>query len=277
MLAGPLGLGQPAVMKRKQDDHMLPRLGRAATFGLSLLGFVALWWMLSILKADPQVLPAPPAVIADIAKEAASGELFFHIYVTLRRVVLAFAVAMIAGSAIGLLLGRNDRIAQWFDPWVTVFLNLPALVIIVLCYLWIGLNETAAVAAVALNKTAMVIVSVREGVRALDPRLDDMAKVYRMGPVARLRHVVIPQLAPFLAASARNGLAVIWKIVLVVEFLGRSNGVGFQIHLYFQLFDVGMVLAYALSFVAVMLAFELVLIQPVEARAGAWRQRERQA
>ena len=88
----------------------------------------------------------------------------------------------------------------------------------------------------------------------------------------RLRHVVLPQLWPYIASSMRNGLAIIWKIVLVVEFLGRSNGVGFQIHLHFQLFDIGTVMAYAMSFVAVMLVIEYGAIAQVEARATDWRQ-----
>ena len=74
-----------------------------------------------------------------------------------------------------------------------------------------------------------------------------------------------------MAASTRNGLAIIWKIVLVVEFLGRSNGVGFQIHLYFQLFEVGYVLAYSLSFVGVMLAIEYLVLQTWERRTTRWR------
>jgi NitT/TauT family transport system permease protein len=141
----------------------------------------------------------------------------------------------------------------------------------VLCYLWIGLDEVAAVSAVAINKIPMVTAMVREGARALDPALDDMARVFRMGRTARLRHVVVPQLAPHIAAAARSGIALIWKIVLVVEFLGRSSGIGFKIHLHFQMFDVTMVLVYALAFVAVMLAIETLLLQPVEARARAWR------
>ena len=69
----------------------------------------------------------------------------------------------------------------------------------------------------------------------------------------------------------RNGLAIIWKIVLVVEFLGRSDGVGFQIHLYFQIFETGYVLAYALSFVVVMLIIEYGVIGVMERRAVRWR------
>ncbi|NOR33004.1 MAG: ABC transporter permease, partial [Sulfitobacter sp.] len=74
-----------------------------------------------------------------------------------------------------------------------------------------------------------------------------------------------------IAAAARSGVAVIWKIVLVVEFLGRSSGVGFQIHLYFQLFDVAMVLVYALSFIGVMLVVEWLILQPLERHVSRWR------
>jgi len=174
---------------------------------------------------------------------------------------------MALGTALGLLLGRWRGLDRWANPWVMIFLNLPALVIIVLCYLWIGLNEVAAVDAVTVNKTAMVLVTVREGARTFDRALTEMARVYRLTAIARLRHIVLPQLAPYLAASARNGLAVIWKIVLVVEFLGRSQGVGFQIHLRFQMFDIPGVLAYAVAFVAVMLVIDYGILQPLEHRA----------
>ncbi len=204
--------------------------------------------------------------------EFQAGELSRHVGVTLRRVILAFIFAMGIGVAIGIILGLSRRANDWFNIWVVIFLNLPALVVIVLCYLWIGLNEVAAIVAVSVNKIPMVTVMIREGTRAMDPKLADMARIYQMPRIAVLRHIILPQLAPYLASAARTGIALIWKIVLVVEFLGRSDGVGFQIHLYFQLFDITMVLAYAISFVIVMLLVEMLLIQPIETRASRWRQ-----
>ncbi len=244
---------------------------RRGVFVASLLALFAFWSLLAWAKGDPSVLPGPLAVGPLILQEAASGELFVHLSATLVRVLLAFGVAMGIGTALGLVMGQSRRLNQWLDPWLVVFLNLPALVTIVLCYLWIGLTETAAILAVALNKIPAVTVTMREGARALARDLDDMAQVFAMPRLARLRHVIAPQLAPFFASSARSGISLIWKIVLVVEFLGRSNGIGFQIHLYFQLFDVGMVLAYALSFIAVMLIIEAVILQPWERRAARWR------
>ncbi|ATN35758.1 ABC transporter permease [Rhizobium sp. ACO-34A] len=244
-----------------------PVVVRSVSLGLILL----VWIVAAGLTSDATVLPQPWTLLEPFVRAVGSGALPYHLGMTLFRVVCAFVPAMLIGAAIGFLMGRFPAVDRWLDPWLVVFLNLPALVLIVLCYLWIGLNETAAILAVVLNKIPNVATLVREGARALDPDLDAMAKVYRMKGLAWLRHVVLPQLAPFLAGAARSGIAVIWKIVLVVEFLGRSSGIGFQIHFYFQLFDVTMVLVYALTFIAVMLVVEALLLQPVERRARRWR------
>ncbi|XEN31116.1 NitT/TauT family transport system permease protein [Ensifer sp. WSM1721] len=244
-----------------------PALVRVFSLGLLLL----LWVAAADLTADASVLPQPWALWSPFAEAVVSGALPYHLGMTLWRVVCAFVPAMAVGAALGFLMGRIPSVDQWLDPWLVVFLNLPALVLIVLCYLWIGLNETAAIIAVVLNKIPNVATILREGARALDPDLGALAQVYRMRSLTRLRHVIMPQLAPFIAAAARGGLAVIWKIVLVVEFLGRSSGIGFQIHFYFQLFDVAMVLVYALSFIGVMLLVEALILQPAESRARRWR------
>lgn len=238
---------------------------------LSIAALVALWQGAAWATADASVMPGPAEVWQVMRAEAASGALAHHVLATLRRVALAFALAMVLGVTIGIALGLSPRANRWFGAWIVVFQNIPALVVIVLCYLWIGLNETAAVIAVAVNKTAMVAVTLREGVQAIDPRITDMTRVFRMPRSRWLRHVLLPQLWPYLAASMRNGIAIIWKLVLVVEFLGRSDGVGFQIHLYFQLFETGYVMAYALSFVAVMLVLEYAVLQGIERRTTRWR------
>ena len=178
---------------------------------------------------------------------------------------------MLLGTCLGYVMGRFDKVNQWLDPWLVLFLNLPALVLIVLCYLWVGLNETAAILAVTLNKVPNVAVIVREGARARSQELADLGHVFQVPIWLRLWHIEIPQLAPYLIAAGRGGLAIIWKIVLVVELLGRSNGVGFQIHLFFQLFDVAMVLVYAFSFIVVMLVFEWLVLQPLERHISRWR------
>lgn len=246
------------------------RLRAVAVAVLSLALLVLLWELLALLAGNARLMP-PPAVVGARLVEELSGELPFHLGTTLARVAAAFAIAMLVGSAIGIAMGRSGGLDRIAGPWLVFFLNLPALVTIVLCYIWIGLNETAAVLAVAVNKIPNVAVTVREGARALDSGLEEMARVFRIPFLRRLRHIVLPQLYPYFAASARSGLALVWKIVLVVELLGRPSGVGFQIATFFQFFDVAGILAYALAFIAVVQAIEWLLLQPLERLANRWR------
>lgn len=238
---------------------------------VSLAVLVALWALGAALLGDPMRAPGPQQVLPELWQGLISGRMLPDLGATLGRVALSFTLAMLAGSALGIALGLMPRLDGWLDPWLTVWNNIPALVLIVLAYLWIGLNETAAIAAVALNKVPLVAILLREGVRARDPGLADMARAFGMSPGQRLRHILLPGLAPHLIGAARAGLALIWKIVLVVEFLGRSNGIGFRIHLDFQMFDISGVLAHALAFVAVMLAIEWLVLAPLAARATRWR------
>ncbi len=219
------------------------------------------------------MLPGPIAVGSAIWMRRQSGELAFQLGVTLARVAVSFAIAMLLGSVLGLVMGRSRLADRLADPWLVVLLNLPALVIIVLAYVWAGLTEAAGIGAVVLNKLPNATVTVREGARSFDRQLDEMAEVFRMSPWMRLRHVLLPQLAPYLAAAARSGLSLVWKIVLIVELLGRPNGVGFEIGTAFQLFDVRRILAYAIVFVLVMLAIETFLVQPIERHVSRWRPR----
>jgi len=237
---------------------------------VSLALLIAAWYAGSRI-AGARLLPDPQAVVLAMVDEARSGALALNLGATLARVAAAFVIAMVLGSVLGLLMGRSRVADRLGDPWLIVLLNLPALVIIVLAYVWAGLTETAAIAAVALNKLPIATVTVREGARSLDRALDDMAHVFRMPALTRMRHVVLPQLAPYLAAAARSGLSLVWKIVLIVELLGRPNGVGFEIGVAFQLFDVTRILAYALAFIAVMLAVETFLVQPLERHVTRWR------
>jgi NitT/TauT family transport system permease protein len=239
---------------------------------VSLALLIAAWYAGSQV-AGPRMLPDPHAVALTMIEEARSGALWFNLGATLTRVAVAFTLAMAVGSALGLVMGRYRIADRLGDPWLVVLLNLPALVIIVLAYVWAGLTEAAAIDAVALNKLPIATVTVREGARALDRGLDDMAQVFRMDAWTRMRHVVLPQLAPYLAAAARSGLSLVWKIVLIVELLGRPNGVGFEIGVAFQLFDVTKILTYALAFIAVMLVIETFLVQPLERHVSRWRPR----
>jgi len=236
----------------------------------SLLVVLATWEMAAWL-AHSRLFPGAGAVLATLVDEAARGDLLHHLGATLVRVAIAFALAMALGTAIGLAMARSRAVDTLLDSGVVLLLNLPALVIAVLLYVWLGLTEAAAIGAVTLSKLPTVAVTLREGTRTLDRDLADMARSFHFGVWRTWRHVTLPQLSPFFLVASRTGLALIWKIVLVVELLGRPDGIGYAIQVFFQLFDIRRLIAYALAFVAVVLAVEWGVLQPLERRLARWR------
>ncbi len=247
--------------------YQLPVWKRLASVCLLLL-----LWQLSVSLLNPALLPGPAEVFTRLGNEL-QGPMLYHLGQTLLRVAIAFSVAMVLGTAIGLAMGHSRKVDEWADSILTLMLNVPALVTIILCFIWFGLNDTAAILAVILNKAPNVAVTLREGARAIDTKLMEVAKVYQLPPLRTFRKVYLPQLSPYIIAAARGGLALVWKIVLVVELIGCSNGVGFQLSTYFQLFDITAILAYTLAFVSIVYGIEALILRPLENRVSGWRQR----
>jgi NitT/TauT family transport system permease protein len=237
---------------------------------ISLISLIAIWQITAVFLRS-SVLPTPVEVSRVLIDATVSGDLPYNLGITLARLTLSFFLAMLLGSAIGIALGRHRRLDQFFDSWIIIFLNIPALVTIILCFVWFGLVESAAILAVVVNKLPNVVVTIREGTRVLDRNLLEMAQSYHFSRYKTFRHVVWPQLYPFVITAARTGLALIWKIILVVEMLGRSNGMGYQLHLYFQLFDVAGILAYTITFIIIIQLIELLILKPLDRHANRWR------
>jgi NitT/TauT family transport system permease protein len=247
------------------------RASRLGALGVASPVLLLVLWQAAAMRVADPLLPGPVAVAAAVWRLAMAGELLTDFGLTLLRSVVAFAVAMLFGTAMGVLLGRVHWLDRLFSSWVLVALNMPAVIIGILVYIWLGLTDLALVLAVVLSKTPLVITTVRQGVRALRPEFEEIAKALALPLPARLGDVVLPQLVPYLLAAARNGLALVWKLVLVFEVLGSDGGVGFRIAMFFQTFDVVSIMAYAVCFIAIVLAVEALLLGPLERRLLGWQ------
>ena len=238
--------------------------------GFSFILLFILWELLSNFS-NPATFPSLLSIGKTLFAEVLDGELIFHLVMTLYRVFVSFFIAMIVGILIGMLMGNYKNFDSFFDGWNILFLNIPALVLIILSYIWFGLTEVAAIVAVSLNKIPNVVVTIREGAKSIDKSLLQVAFVYKVSNLKKFFIFYIPQLFPYIIAAARGGISLIWKIVLVVELLGRSNGVGFKIHEFFQFFDIKSILAYTIAFVIVMIGLELLFFKPLDNYSRRWR------
>src|SRR5690554_5690730 len=130
-----------------------------------VLPLLVVVWAIGAWYLDSALLPSPLAVLQTLQQTVQSGELQHHLLITLRRVAYSFVFAMALGTLVGLWMGRSALVNALLDPLLVLLLNLPALVVIILLYVWFGLVEVAAVMAVVINKIPNVAVTMREGAR----------------------------------------------------------------------------------------------------------------
>jgi NitT/TauT family transport system permease protein len=210
-------------------------------------------------------------VAASVGELARDGEIQRHLFLTLWRVFAGFTIAEILGIAIGTAMGLNPRLETLADGWVMILLTIPSLAYSIFALLAFGLSETAMIVAIAATTLPYVVVNIWSGVKAVDTGLLDMARAFHVKRWKTLRHVVLPQVTPYIFSSSRYGIGIAWKIAVVVELMGASRGVGYMLNYSFGLFSMRLVLAWTAIVVVVMLFIELVLIRLIEARVLAWR------
>jgi len=237
---------------------------------LSVVTLFGVWFLLSMVLPET-IVPAPVDVVATVGKNVASGDVARHLSITLLRVVLGLVVAMVLGTTVGLVMGLSRSGEVFFDSWVTVGLTVPAIVYGMICLLWFGLNDVAAVIAIGITAFPSVGINMWQGAKSIDKDLLEMGEVFRLGRVSIVRKIVLPQLLPFLLASLRFALGICWKICTTVELIGLSSGVGYMLHYWFGLFSMTQVFAWTLTFLIVMLFIEHGILKPLEKRLLVWR------
>lgn len=227
-------------------------------------------WAGASLILGPQVVPGPDVVGRLMWSDAQSGALPHHVGITLLRVAVATALAMVCGAVAGVWMGLSRTADLFWASWLVTGLTVPRLLLIVVTYLLLGFNDLAVAVSSMLAIAPGVAVALREGARAVDWGLVDMGRVFAVAAPARWRRIMWPQLLPYAAGSARNALSLSWKMVLFAELLGRSSGVGYQIAFYFQMFNMGQILAYGTATILVAAVLELAM-SGLERRAYRWR------
>jgi NitT/TauT family transport system permease protein len=249
----------------------------AATYPLlvSLVVTIGIWYLVAGNLLE--FLPTTMEVAEEFWKAVSSSELYADMAVTLRRVVMAWIGAYILALILGIAMGRSWLIETIAHPWVFVGLALPGALVTLFCILVFGLEEITTLIALWLVVTPFIVTFIYDGTRALDRQLEEMADVYRLSMAQRIRHVVLPQLAPSLMAAGRFGFAMGWKLVVLVEALSSNVGIGERIHFFFTFNQPDAVIAWTLTFTVVMILMEIFFFQTLDRKLFAWRPKEAEA
>ncbi len=263
---------ESGTLERTERRARAARREQAIGIGLRVVAYASIVVLWSIgSRVLGKILPGPIDTLTFMASEFAKGALTHHLWITTQRVLIAFAVAMVAGVALGTLMGRSKRIDDLLEGWLVAGLTVPRILLFVVAYLMLGLGDTALIVALIVTVVPTVIVAVREGTRAIDVGLVEMARAFRRSRRATWRHVVLPQIMPYVVGTARGALALSWKMVVLGELLGRTSGVGYQISFYFQFFNMRGILAYGVTMMILLAGIDLVIMGWLQRRIFRWR------
>ncbi|MEV5651089.1 ABC transporter permease subunit [Nocardia sp. NPDC052254] len=238
---------------------------------LALIVLLAVGWNVMAARWDTPLMPSLGSIGDELVTLWRGGSLWANLEVTLTRVLLGFAVAFVIAVILGIAMGRNTSVRRFLEPAVLLGLATPGLVKALLCVIWFGISVINPILAVALAAAPALIVNITQGVREVDPQLHEMAHIYHFDAWTRLRRIWLPALAPSLFTGARLGIALAWKVIVLVEIFGMADGVGYQLNLEFSNHNVAAVLAWTIAFALVMTAIEYGVLQTLERRTSRWR------
>lgn len=249
-------------------DLAVARLSAALPVAAALASIVAVWFIVG--SVVPR-FPLPTDTVAAAVRILTEPSSYVDVLVTLRRVAIGFVASTLLGLLLGMVMGRSRWWRGLLKPWVLAALAVPGPVAIIFATLLIGISEASVLVALVCIVTPYASNIVAGAVAGRDHALDEMAYVFRFDRVKRFRNVTLPQLSPALFAALRTAFALSWKLVVVIEAIGASRGIGTQISRSFRLLDVAAGIAWAGLFVIVMWLVDTVGLQQIERRVYRWK------
>ncbi|MDX8456099.1 ABC transporter permease [Mesorhizobium sp. VK9D] len=195
-----------------------------------LLGFLGLWQVAASSGwVNAAVLPPVDTIVAALWKGLAGGSLLGDIAISLQRAGLAFAAAVLVAIPLGLMMGQARAVETALDPILQLFRQTSALALYPVFILLLGLGEASKVFVIFWATLFPLLLNTISGVKEVDPKLLEMARVYGARRLTIFRRVVLPGAVPSIFVGLRLGATTALLLLIASEMIGANKGIGFQV------------------------------------------------
>ena len=194
---------------------------------ISPIALIALWQVLLMLGiGDRRFIPAPSDIAQRFVKLVASGELAWHVGVTLYRVALGYVIGAVPAVAIGLLMAMFKPVRIFFDPLIAALFPIPKIALLPLLILWFGIGEPSKIATIALGVFFPTTISAYSACDSVPRNLIRMAQSFGLPPLDIVRKILLPGAMPGILAGFRISASVALLLVVAAEMIGAEYGIG---------------------------------------------------
>lgn len=257
VLAGPLALRSPGMLRVLQV--------------LLFAGLLGLWYALTETGIMPKFFFGEPiAVFHTMVEWIVSGEIFYHLGITLVETLLGFVIGASFALVCGLWFALSPTASALSDPYIKAVNAMPRVILAPIFALWFGLGIWSKVALGVTLVFFVVFFNVYQGIKEVSPVV--LANARMLGATRRqlLKTVYLPSATSWVFSSLHTSVGMAFVGAVVGEYLGSSAGVGYLILQAEGVFDINTVFAG----IAILTISALVLdavVTAIESRLLKWR------
>ncbi|MBS4214821.1 MULTISPECIES: ABC transporter permease [Neobacillus] len=215
------------VLKSKRDLGKVTIMLKGFIFPIVILVIWELtgaWGLIS-----PTLLPRPSAILTTFIDLVLTGNLIEHFKISLWRALGGFILGGTLGLLVGVAVGFKKNIEQTVDPTIQMLRTVPTLAVIPLFILWFGFGEVSKILLIAKGAFFPLYVNTFLGIRSVDSKLFDVAKVLEFNRWQLITRLILPSALPNILLGLRLSIGVAWLALVAAELMGSSEGIGYLI------------------------------------------------
>ncbi|MGH4011084.1 MAG: ABC transporter permease [Pseudonocardiaceae bacterium] len=238
---------------------------------LAVVALVGLWQLAYSVEFKPSyALPSPLEVLQTFGQTVSDGRAWDAISISVSRGALGFLASLAVGTVLGLAMWKSRWLRAALGPFVSGMQSLPSVAWVPAAIIWFGLSDAAIYAVVLLGAVPSIANGLLAGFDQVPPLLDKVGRVLGLGPIGRIRHVLLPAALPGYLAGLKQGWAFSWRSLMAAELITYSPalgiGLGQQLNIGRELNAMDLVIASILLILVVGVAIELLVFAPLERR-----------
>lgn len=198
---------------------------------ISVTSLIILWQLLAMWINSPILVPLPRETAVVFYNIVSSPFFFETVFTTFMRMAIGFAITFSSAVVLGMLAGFISPIYYLLKPIVTLFKAVPTMGIILLAIIWLDSN-VAPILVSFMILFPLLFQNVVHGIQNIDPKLIEMASVYKISRINKIKNIYLPSIQSHLAAGISTAIGLNVRIVIAAEVLSQPNvsiGTAFQI------------------------------------------------
>lgn len=199
--------------------NLSPRL----QFLLAAAFWLAVWQALSMAVGQPILLASPAATLARLWALVRTADFWRSLLFTLGHILAGFALASLAGMALAMLAGKVEFVSALLSPLLAAMRSVPVASFVIAALIWVPSRRLSILIAFVIV-LPVIYAGTLDGIRQIDPKLKEMARVFRMGRWNRFRTIDLPAALPSVASALSVSIGLAWKSGVAAEVIGIPGG-----------------------------------------------------